>query len=584
MAERKGGGGSGRRGEARGAGAASGAGKTAGAGAATGAATDEGGVLWRGGEAIEVEKQSDRFTVQSASPEQLERLREIAGVRGIRRVSRQVHKVETSQTDLDDVMAAMRSDAFRAVVHHAYKPRGSEGTVYYLTDRIVVEFAAKATPAQIEALLAKHGLRLLKEYAVPNTVLVQVTRASGANPLKIANRLAAEKLVVYAEPNLVNRFAAAYTPPDGLFSRQWHLKARRAPQLLAEASVEAPKAWDVTRGSRSIVVAVVDDGFDIDHPDFQGEGKIVQPRDFVDGDAKPFPGGEDYHGTPCAGVAIAESNGRGVVGAAPGCAFMPVRISMAEDDDQTVEIFEEVAAHADVISCSWGPPPVYSPLSRLVAATLARLARQGGPRSKGCVICFAAHNYDAPLRDLSPPNAVRWKDANGRTITTRGRIENGYACHPDVIAVAASTSLNRKAQYSNWGDEVCVCAPSDNWHPLDDAVYVPGRGIWTTDNEGVGSGFTPNSRYTGDFGGTSSATPLVAGVAALVLSANPALTAAQVKDILQSTADRIVDRSTDPMTGNACGTYDADGRSRWFGHGKVNAAKAVAEAVRRRGR
>jgi subtilisin family serine protease len=261
---------------------------------------------------------------------------------------------------------------------------------------------------------------------------------------------------------------------------------------------------------------------------------------------------------------------------------MPVH-PMAEDDDQSTEIFEDIAEFADVISCSWGPPPVFAPLSRLLAATLSRIVASGGPRRKRCVICFAAHNFNAPLRDATGSSEVRWKDGD-RVRVTRDRIENGYACHPDVIAVAASTSLNRKAQYSNWGAELSLCAPSDNWHPLDDKAYTPGRGIWTTDNEGVGDGFTANSRYTGAFGGTSSATPLVAGVAALVLSANRALSARQVKDMLQSTADKITDPSTDAMTGNAFGRYDARGHSRWFGHGKVNAAKAVAEAVRRKRR
>lgn len=544
-------------------------------------ANHEDSVLRRGGQSITVEKQEDRFTLMSATPAQIEKLRKVAGVQDIKRVSRQVCKVETTQTDRDHVMAAMRSGAFGAIAHHAYKPAGGDGTIYYLTDKIVLTFRKGTTTTQIEALLARHALKLIKEYALPDTVLVQVTPGSGANPLKIANRLAAEKIVAHAEPNLVNRHGSAYTPPDGLFPRQWHLQSRRAPQLAADASVQAPKAWDVTRGERSVVVAIVDDGFDIDHPDFQGSGKIVEPRDFVDGDARPFPGGEDYHGTPCAGVAIAESNGRGVVGVAPGCAFMPVRISMAEDDDQTAEIFLEIAQHADVISCSWGPPPVFAPLSRLVADTLTHVATRGGPRRKGCVVCFAAHNYNAPIRDLSTPNAVRWMDGSVRRTTT-GRIENGFACHPSVIAVAASTSLNQKAQYSNWGDEVTVCAPSDNWHPLDSSIVPPGRGIWTTDNEGVGSGFTANSRYTGLFGGTSSATPLVAGIAALVISANPRLTAAQVKEVLIASTDKIVDRRTDAMTGNAFGSYNAQGHSRWFGHGKVNAAKAVAEAVRRR--
>jgi subtilisin family serine protease len=196
------------------------------------------------------------------------------------------------------------------------------------------------------------------------------------------------------------------------------------------------------------------------------------------------------------------------------------------------------------------------------------------------VICVAAHNFNAPLRDLGLPNAVPWRDGEGRLRTSRGKILNGLACHPDVIAVSASTSLNRKAQYSNWGAEVSVCAPSDNWHPTDSAAYTPGRGIWTIDNEGVGAGFSANSRYTGAFGGTSSATPLVAGIAALMLSVNPQLRAAEVKALLQATADKIMDAGTDPMTGHAFGGYDRKGHSRWFGHGKVNAALAVAAALR----
>jgi subtilisin-like proprotein convertase family protein len=108
---------------------------------------------------------------------------------------------------------------------------------------------------------------------------------------------------------------------------------------------------------------------------------------------------------------------------------------------------------------------------------------------------------------------------------------------------------------------------------------IRGRGIVTTDR--VGPVGYSSSDYTFSFGGTSSACPLVAGVAALVLSANPALTAQEVKDILETTTDRIEDASTDPQLGNALGAYDASGHSQWFGRGKVNAFRAVTEAKRR---
>ncbi|MEZ4714694.1 MAG: S8 family serine peptidase [Caldilineaceae bacterium] len=197
------------------------------------------------------------------------------------------------------------------------------------------------------------------------------------------------------------------------------------------------------------------------------------------------------------------------------------------------------------------------------------------------MICFAAGNYNAPLAVKDELSQVTWLDYNaGIHRVTFGEIHNGFAAHPDVIAVAASTSLNRHAAYSNWGPEISVCAPSNNFHPLFFGAFVPGQGIWTTDNEAFGVDYQPGSRYTGRFGGTSSATPLVAGVAALVRSANPDLTAVDVRDILERTADKIIDNEPDVVTGVNRGVYDADGRCDWFGYGKVNAAAAVAEAKR----
>jgi subtilisin family serine protease len=546
---------------------------------------DRGLYLWRGGQKIELEKETDRFTVMPSSPQQLAKLRTAPGVREIKPLTNEVFKVETTMTERDSAMDALRSDAFKSIAHHAYRPKDSEGTVYYLTDRIIVSFAPNASNEQVDKLLEKYGLRLLKEYeGQDHTYLLQVTSEAGENPIKLANRLAEEKIVTSAEPNMVNRFMPAFIPSDGLFPRQWHLHATNRVQLLAEASVRAPEAWDITRGERSIVVALIDDGFDLAHPDFAGQGKVVFPKDYVDGDAHPFPETlhDDYHGTPCAGVAIAESNGRGVVGVAHGCAFMPVRFPLSADDDLMIDIFNEVGRKADVISCSWGPPPVFAPLATALANTLTQLAASGGPRGKGCVICFAAANFDAPVKDLVNAEGFLWLDYGSGTLRrTTGPILNGFAAHPKLIAVAASTSLNKHAAYSNWGAEISVCAPSNNFHPRDSRKFVPGRGIWTTDNEAFGQGFSAHSRFTGSFGGTSSATPLVAGVAALVLSANSKLSAAEVKEVLETTADKIVDRDNDIVLGNNRGQYDSDGHCDWFGFGKVNAAKAVAEAKRR---
>lgn len=535
--------------------------------------------LLRGGQAIEIVKESEYFTAILPNQRLLQEVEQISAVQECKAVFHNVYKVRTDESDRDSVMDYIRAKMnAEGISHHAYHPVGDAATRYYLTDLLILSFREGVATSKVEAIMQAHGLQYVREFADGRTYLFRVTRSAGKNPVKVCTDLVERPEVAWAEPNLINRFQSAYEPSDPLFSNQWHLKSWDGIELVKEADVSATQAWDITRGSSDIVVAVIDDGFDITHPDLAG--KIVFPKDFVDGDAEPFPTKvrNEFHGTPCAGVAIGAENGTGIVGAAPGCRFMPVRFDLAADDNLLYEIFDYVGKRAHVISCSWGPVPVYAPLSQLVYEQFTQLAHSGGPHGKGCVICFAAGNFNAPLYLPNSP-AFKWRHPTYGILETKGTILNGNAAHPDVIAVAASTSQNRKAAYSNWGKEISVCAPSDNWHPIDPQQRMPGRGIWTTDNEEYGLGFTVNSRYTGHFGGTSSATPLVAGVAALVLSANPELSALDVRRILRESADKIVDDQPDPVLGQRKGSYDAGGHSDWFGYGKINAARAVQQAV-----
>ncbi len=540
--------------------------------------TNVGNYVWRGRKKIDLVKEEDRFTVISPDPHMIEKLSVLNGVHELSQLTPNIYKIKTSSTEREQLMSIMRSQDTNLVVHHAYRPKGSDGTIYYLTNQINLSFKAGTPETKIEQLLEKYKLILIQAYDQPSlTYLVGVTSDSKENPIKVSNRLMEEPEIEYAEPNMINRFQPMYIPSDNLFPKQWHLNPTAGLFVDRNASVFAPDAWDLTKGNRSIVVAVIDDGFDLSHPDFQGEGKIVFPKDYSDNDSWPFPEGEDYHGTPCAGVAVAEENGQGVVGVAPGCSLMPIRINfnLIMDDRKFKEIFEETAIHADVISCSWGPAPANAPLPAIVEDTFTRISVSGGPRGKGCVICFAAANFNAPINNPDPNQIFRWRDYEGRARETRGAILNGNAVHPNVVAVAASTSMNRHSEYSNWGKEISVCAPSNNFDPRL-SRYAPGLGIWTTDNE---NGGFDSGIFTGRFGGTSSATPLVAGISALMLSANPNLTAKEVKEILQRTADKIADDQPD-LEGNKRGRYDQNGHSEWFGYGKVNAFKAVQEAKR----
>jgi subtilisin family serine protease len=141
-----------------------------------------------------------------------------------------------------------------------------------------------------------------------------------------------------------------------------------------------------------------------------------------------------------------------------------------------------------------------------------------------------------------------------------------------VIAVAASTSQDTHAQYSNCGREISICAPSNgDWPILAARAWWDGgltneTGIYKYYHDGRDRG----NRYK-HFGGTSSSTPLVAGICALILTANPDLTARQVKKILEQTADKI----------GSPHEY-VNGHSVKYGYGRVNADRAVAEALRLR--
>jgi subtilisin family serine protease len=228
---------------------------------------------------------------------------------------------------------------------------------------------------------------------------------------------------------------------------------------------------------------------------------------------------------------VAEENATGIVGVAPGCALMPIRIMGYLDDESIEDIFNwAIDKGASVISCSWGASAVYFPLSLRQKAAITRAATQGR-NGKRCVILFAPGNANYPIDGVI--NEQNWPKNifKGKTAWL-----SGFALHPYVIAVAASTSLNKKAAYSNWGANISVCAPSNNappgmWFQETGFVYtqptittsISGLGMLTTDQLGA-AGYNPGN-FTNNFRSTSSATPVVDRVAALILSANPNLTA-----------------------------------------------------------
>lgn len=544
--------------------------------------------LRRGRQRMALFKIPDRFTVRLNRGQHARRISDQYACRHQQQLYRQrLEEFSVDSALMDRVMEQVRSTREVAFASHVYHLAGEPESRVYLTDEITLQFSEQASQQQMEELVELHGLELVKALnEVTKAYVFRLTERARQNPLKLSDYLEGLDLVDLCEANIAVPSVHKYLPSDDQFQHQWHLHHEGGLHLAEGSHVEAAAAWDLHRGDRSVVVAITDDSVDLRHRDFEGIGKIVAPRDFMGRDFDPIPEASfDNHGTACAGVAVAEENAMGVVGMAPGCALMPVRTSGFLDDNAIEELFGWCHQQgASVISCSWGPAANHFPLSLRQDRALQEAATRGR-NGKGCVIVFAAGNANRPVNGVV--NEREWPDPTRNGPTTW---LDGFVTHPDVIAVAACTSLNRKSAYSNWGEEISVCAPSSNGHPgLGNSftyprirnTSFPGRGIVTTDR--VGEVGYDRSDYTFTFGGTSSSCPLVAGVAALVLSANPQLTARDVRAVLEQTADKIEDPSTDPQLGHAYGTYDESGHSRWFGYGKVNAFRAVQRALELRG-
>lgn len=394
----------------------------------------------------------------------------------------------------------------------------------------------------------------LGEQTATNKVEAIVT-ADSMNPIKVAYRLEESSLVetAYADVGTVLEEFEVPVPSNPLFPLQWHLKSTKSfeglngPQAInPKAHLSVFDAWNRlgNKGSSNITIAIIDRGFDINHPDLKDN--IVHSHDVWED--KPFDIDSESnkrsdHGTPCAGLALARDNGSGTIGVAPNSKFMPLSGTSFYIKDTKVMYNHCLKHNADIISCSWGsvkPEHEYTPEHEDIIKNAATKGRDG----KGCIIVCAAGNK-------------------------KGNVINVIARHPDVICVGASTSEDFHSHESNRGFEVDVVAPSNggNW-PL-----VAPKASWDDAEWFENTKEKKHKLIKGpykDFGGTSAATPLVAGVCALILSANPNLTAKEVKEILIQTADKIGHPSN----------Y-VNGHSRRYGYGRVNADKAVAEAQRR---
>lgn len=350
-----------------------------------------------------------------------------------------------------------------------------------------------------------------------------VLRVAAGQEAAVARRLAARPEVVYALP--IPQARALAVPNDPRLPSQWAL-----------STIGAPLAWSVITSSSQQIVAVVDTGVDLGHPDLASRiwtnpGEIAGNSIDDDGNglADDVSGwsfvsdtgavSDDHgHGTHVAGIAAAATdNAVGVAGVSWGASIMPVKVLDSSGSGGYDDVAQGVlyAAHngARVVNLSVGGPDPFPPLQEALAYA----------REHGVLVVAAAGNHRDGTDD--PPFVFY------------------PAAYPEAMAVAATDSSDRRAAFSNYGVEVSVAAP--------------GAGILSTCR---GGGYCEMS-------GTSMASPHVAGLAALVWSQHPEYTPSQVAATIQLTAVD-VNTATHP------------GRDIYLGYGRIDAGRAVRQEWR----
>jgi subtilisin family serine protease len=402
--------------------------------------------------------------------------------------------------------------------------------------------------ARLAARFAARQRRAPAGSVLPDLARTYVLDVPAGDLSALARAYAADPAIEYSE---VDGVVEAQLVPDDPFFASSGTWGQAFDDLWGLTLIDAPTAWDTTRGA-GMVVAIVDTGIDYTHADIaanvwtnasevpgngldddgNGFADDVRGWDFAAADADPMD--DNLHGTHVAGtVAAVGNNAMGVVGVAFESRVMAVRGlgtgGAGFFSDLAEAIVYAVDNGADVINASWGGFGSSSAIADAIAYAHAA----------GVVFVAAAGNSQAYAEEFHP------------------------ARDPNAITVAASTHLDTRASFSNYGVKLDVTAPGGGDGPPPDESLLPRASIlslFTNLNQvRPDPALVVQERYL-RLAGTSMAAPHVAGVAALVLATHPAISVEQVRQALRATADDVAAPGPD---------LDA-------GYGRVNAARAVA--------
>lgn len=399
-----------------------------------------------------------------------------------------------------------------------------DGFEVFHTHEVVLQMKPGRGLSSLQAILDQYGASYLRtDYA---TIVLDVPNINQVLPL--ANAIRESGLVDFAHPDL---YAELNHTNDPLFGEQFQM--HNTGQTIdgftgtADADANALEAWGITLGSSSITVAVIDDGVEA-HEDLSTPSAGFSPANGGNG----TPNSSGAHGQACAGIIAGLHNGIGVQGVAPNVDLITGNIFLGGETTQDLANTITWAKNqgADVMSNSWGYSSCTFSSSTLTSAL--NDANSTGRSGLGCVIVFASGND------------------YGSCVSYPANVSS-------VIAVGAFGNDGIKSSYSNAGSALDLSAPSND---ISSAGFLSGAGVRTVDR--MGSAGYSSGNYTTSFGGTSAACPVVAGVAALVLSVDGSLNSGDVKNILYATAK----------------DFGASGFDNSYGWGAVDAEAAVIAA------
>lgn len=455
-------------------------------------------------------------------------------------------------------------------------------TKFYESHEILLCFKNSTTENLRNALIAQHNLTFVKNEGF-------YERYRSINPLEVSADIYETGLVHFAHPNFMVQAVLNSNPPiipnDPYFDKQYYLHntgltINQNETGIVDADMDVAEAWNISKGDSSVVVAVLDGGFstlDSTHPDLPDNRILRIPNAniaaVVNKDTANFNtlfGA--MHGTNSVGIIGAEhNNGIGISGIAPNSKVLPVNFGQGPAyfniNIYANAYFFAMNNGASIMSNSFSilnntSQPPFAVVDSAINLSI----------TNDVVICQASGN----TRRNAPVTAALYGDT---TVLYPSTIDNEA-----FICVGASDKRNRQAEYSPNSRHIDVVAPSSSSTNDNDPFYFSSGvlDVWTMGknsedgNSGSNAPLLPNfgpesTFFTGRYGGTSAATPMVAGVVALVRAANPCLNNLQVKKVLTQTADKI-------GTFNYNWSNEKPGHSKDVGYGKVNALKALQAA------